>query len=80
MPLYEFRCRTCDTVFTERRPMSRSSDPATCPDGHEDARRVLSVFATAGKGASSSSSSDGAASLSPSAWSGGGCGGGCACH
>ncbi|MCC6438609.1 MAG: zinc ribbon domain-containing protein [Acidimicrobiales bacterium] len=78
MPLYEFRCRTCDTVFTERRPMSRSSDPATCPDGHDDARRVLSVFATAGKGASSSS--DSGAAPSPAAWSGGGCGGGCACH
>lgn len=78
MPLYEFRCRTCDTVFTERRPMSRSSDPATCPDGHDDARRVLSVFATAGKGASSPS--DSSAALSPAAWSGGGCGGGCACH
>ncbi len=77
MPLYEFRCRTCDTVFTERRPMSRSSDPATCPDGHDDARRVLSVFATAGR----SGSTDGGGAISPAAFSGGGgCGAGCGCH
>ncbi len=77
MPLYEFRCRTCDTVFTERRPMSRSSDPATCPDGHDDARRVLSVFATAGR----SASADGGGAISPAAFSGGGgCGSGCGCH
>ena len=39
MPVYEYRCRTCDTVFEARRPMSESSDPATCPDGHDGAVR-----------------------------------------
>ena len=48
MPLYEFRCRTCDTTFELRRPMSEASDPASCPDGHDGAVRLLSVFATAG--------------------------------
>ncbi|MEI8239059.1 MAG: FmdB family zinc ribbon protein, partial [Actinomycetota bacterium] len=28
MPLYEFRCRTCDDTFEVRRPMSEASDPA----------------------------------------------------
>ena len=77
MPLYEYRCRSCDTTFSERRPMSRSSEPATCPDGHPEARRVLSVFATAGR------SSGGADAPAPSFGGGGfggGCGGGCACH
>ncbi len=76
MPLYEFRCRTCDTVFGEQRPMSRSSEPATCPDGHADARRLLSVFATAGKAGASAP----AAGLAPSFGGGGGCcGGHCGC-
>jgi putative FmdB family regulatory protein len=79
MPTYEFRCRTCDAVFEERRPMSEASAPATCPAGHPDAVKLLSVFAsTGGRQTSSVSSSDVAAAMSaPRA---GGCGGGCACH
>jgi putative FmdB family regulatory protein len=65
VPVYEFRCRTCDDVFEVRRPMSESNTPADCPDGHTDTIRVLSVFA----------GSAGAAA-SPAA---GGCGAGCAC-
>jgi putative FmdB family regulatory protein len=76
MPLYEFRCRTCESVFTEQRPMSRSSEPATCPDGHDDARRVLSVFATGGRAMVSA----GAAPAASFGGGGGGCcGGGCGC-
>ncbi|MEQ1700994.1 MAG: zinc ribbon domain-containing protein [Ilumatobacteraceae bacterium] len=73
MPLYEFRCRTCDDTFEVRRPMSESSDPATCPQGHEGAVRLLSVFASVGGGGSSPAP----AAAAPRA--GGGCGGGCAC-
>ena len=72
MPLYEFRCRTCDDTFEVRRPMSQASDPATCPQGHDDAVRLLSVFANVGGGAAPSPS---AASPRPA----GGCGGACAC-
>jgi putative FmdB family regulatory protein len=80
MPTYEFRCRTCDSVFEERRPMSEASAPATCPDGHPDAVKLLSVFAsTGGRQASSVSSSDVATAMSAPRM-GGGCGGGCACH
>jgi putative FmdB family regulatory protein len=75
MPLYEFRCRTCDTTFDLRRPMSEAGDPATCPDGHDGAVRLLSVFATAGVGAGGSPSM--AAAPRPSG--GGCCGGGCGC-
>ena len=72
MPLYEFRCRACDDTFEVRRPMSESSDPATCPQGHEGAVRLLVVFASVGAiGAAAP-----AAAARPS---GGGCGGGCAC-
>lgn len=72
MPLYEFKCRECENTFEVRRPMSEASDPATCPQGHEGAVRLLSVFASVG--------ASGAAAPAPAARpSGGGCGGGCAC-
>ncbi|MDO8390821.1 MAG: zinc ribbon domain-containing protein [Actinomycetota bacterium] len=72
MPLYEFRCRTCDEVFEERRPMSQASEPATCPQGHDGAVRLLSVFASVG-------ASGGAPSSAPAPRPAGGCGGACAC-
>lgn len=73
MPLYEFKCRTCDDTFEVRRPMSEAGDPATCPEGHKGAVRLLSVFASVG--------ASGAASPTPAARpaGGGGCGGACAC-
>ncbi|MEQ8437191.1 MAG: zinc ribbon domain-containing protein [Ilumatobacter fluminis] len=73
MPTYEFRCRTCDDTFEVRRPMSRSGDPATCPDGHDDTARLLSVFARTG------SSSSGPMPVSAMPAGGGCCGGGCGC-
>jgi putative FmdB family regulatory protein len=72
MPVYEYRCRTCDEVFEARRPMSESSASATCPSGHDGAVRLLSVFAAVGGPAGGGS---------PAPASGGGCcGGGCGCH
>ena len=52
--------------------MSEASDPATCPQGHDGAVRLLSVFASVG------ASSGGAPAPAPKA-GGHGCGGGCAC-
>lgn len=71
MPLYEFRCRTCDDTFEVRRPMSESNAPATCPQGHEGAVRLLSVFASVGATGGSAP----ATAPKPA----GGCGGGCGC-
>ena len=71
VPLYEFRCTSCDDTFEVRRPMSQASDPVTCPSGHDGAVRLLSVFASVGAGAP-------AAAPAPSA-GGGGCGSGCGC-
>lgn len=73
MPLYEYRCRTCDETFEERRPMSQASEPALCAQGHE-AVRLLSVFASVG------GSSASAPAPSPAPRPAMGCGGGCACH
>lgn len=46
VPTYEFRCRSCGETFTEARPMAQSSDPATCPGGHDDTVRLLAVAGT----------------------------------
>jgi putative FmdB family regulatory protein len=75
MAVYEYRCSTCTTSFELRRPMSESNNPATCPAGHVGAKRMPSVFASVGGGASGP-----AASASPAPSMGGGCGGHCACH
>lgn len=45
MPIYEYVCDDCETRFEELRSASRMDDPARCPDGHTDGRRVLSTFA-----------------------------------
>ncbi len=68
MPIYEYRCDRCDARFELRRPIADASAAVTCPNGHVGARRLLSVFATAGHSAEPSP---------PPA--GGGCGPGCAC-
>jgi putative FmdB family regulatory protein len=73
MARYDFRCRTCDSLFEVERPMAASSEPAACPDGHIDTVKLLSrisVLAGATPGRM--------AAPAPAA-SGGGCGGGCAC-
>ncbi|MET9625955.1 zinc ribbon domain-containing protein [Lentzea sp. NPDC006480] len=48
MPTYEFRCRTCDDTFELQRPMSESSAPAHCPDGHPDTVKLLSMAGISG--------------------------------
>jgi putative FmdB family regulatory protein len=68
MPIYEYRCSTCDQLFELRRPAAEASAGATCPDGHEGARRMLSRFATVF--GSSGQGDDSRAA--------GGCGAGCA--
>lgn len=74
MPTYEYRCPECDTSFEVRRPMSESSDPVDCPNGHVGARRLLSVFASVGGAAPSAPASNPAPRASH------GCGGGmCGC-
>ena len=68
MPLYDFRCRTCDDTFELRRPMAEADTPAPCPSGHTDTLRLLPVVSLGGRA--------GAPAPAPT----GGCGGGCVCH
>ncbi len=73
MPLYDYRCRTCGTVYEARRSMADADIRSACPAGHEGADRLLPVFAATGFAEASMAGACGA----PVA---GGCGGGCACH
>jgi len=73
MPLYDYRCRTCGTVYEVRRAMADADVPVTCPQGHAGADRLLPVFATTGFAEQPPGGLCGA----PVA---GGCGAGCACH
>jgi putative FmdB family regulatory protein len=73
MARYDFRCRTCGSTFEVERPMAQSSDPASCPDGHDDTVKLLNLVAIGGRAA------PGPAASAPPPMTGGGCCGG-ACH
>jgi len=69
VPRYDYRCRACGATFEVSRPMIQASDPATCPDGHDDTVKLLSTVAVTGRGT--------APTPRPSSGGGGCCGGGC---
>ena len=48
MPIYDFKCPTCDERFEERRSFAEYDNPATCPNGHEGAKRVITSWGTGG--------------------------------
>jgi putative FmdB family regulatory protein len=77
MPIYEYRCPSCDERFEE---LVRSSDPpVACPScGTADVERLLSVFAGVGGSSSAASSSPTPSQVVSSGV--GGCGPGCGCH
>jgi putative FmdB family regulatory protein len=85
VPTYEFRCRTCDAVFEERRPMAEAGDAAECPAGHADTIRLISLFAATRNGNGNGTGSPApvlAGGTRGSGGSGGGgcCGGACGCR
>ena len=54
MPIFEFRCKKCNTTFEE---LLRSSDSSnvTCPNcGGSEIKRLISTFACTGNGGSCS--------------------------
>ncbi len=67
MPLYEFKCRSCEQPFEERLTSYRDIPEVVCPAcGSESVEKLLSLFAT-----------QGCKSASPTnAFSSSGCGGG----
>lgn len=49
MPIYEFKCKSCDHVFDELVPMNTEGDQLKCPAcGTVGARRLVSAFAAHG--------------------------------
>jgi len=70
MAAYDYRCRTCDSVFEVHRSVTAVANGVHCPDGHDEVTRVWSAVAIAG-GASTPAAAPAAAP------SGGCCGGGC---
>jgi putative FmdB family regulatory protein len=66
MPTYAYRCRECTGTFELNRPMSESSTPATCPEGHTDTVKLLTTVALTGSAAAMPSGA-------------GCCGGACGC-
>ena len=65
MPRYDFRCRECGSTFEVSRPMDAASEPAPCPEGHDDTVKLLSTVAVGGL------------SSAPASTGGGCCGGSC---
>jgi len=76
MPRYEYRCRACGDTFELNRPMSESSAPCTCPQGHDDTVKLLSAVAVGGLASGRQAGAPGSAG---GASGGGCCGGACGC-
>jgi putative FmdB family regulatory protein len=74
VPRYEYRCRACGDTFELTRPMSESSAPCTCPQGHHDTVKLLSTVAVGGL-----SGRGPAAGAAGGGGGGGCCGGACGC-
>jgi putative FmdB family regulatory protein len=51
MPTYAYRCRECTETFELNRPMSESSAPASCPEGHRDTVKLLTTISLTGTAA-----------------------------
>ncbi|HKH03919.1 MAG TPA: zinc ribbon domain-containing protein [Acidimicrobiales bacterium] len=75
MPLYDFRCRTCDETFEVRRPMAEADAPVMCSSGHAETVKLLAFAAVGGR------ATDTGAGAGPAPMRGGGgcCGGACGC-
>ncbi len=70
MPIYEYRCKSCDERFEKRVRMSTPVESIDCPEcGEFDAKRLFSMFA----GRTGGSGSLGSYSASSSLGTGGGC-------
>lgn len=92
MPIYEFKCRTCDHVFEDLVPINTDGEGLTCPGcGAVGARRLVSAFAAHGLEnghiavgrkftGGGSKSSEGESSGPAEKVTKSACGPGCACH
>ena len=81
MAAYDYRCRTCESVFEVRRSVTAEANGVRCPDGHDDVARIWSAVAVAVGGAGSAGfSAEPVRSRSAAGRPFGGCcGGACGC-
>ncbi len=70
MAVYEYYCTVCESTFEKLVSMSAATASTQCPEGHEGAKRKLSVVASLGRGDDSM----------PMMGGGCACGGACSCH
>jgi putative FmdB family regulatory protein len=49
MPMYEYKCKKCEVVFSELRQISERTNPISCPECNGKAEVILSAFSQ-GKG------------------------------
>jgi putative FmdB family regulatory protein len=49
MPIYEYECLTCGTIFEKRQSFSDEPE-ADCPQGHKKTRRLIAAPAIVFKG------------------------------
>ena len=57
MPMYEYRCKKCGTVYEKLRRVQDADRDLECPRCHaRDVERLISGFATSGGGCQSTAS------------------------
>jgi putative FmdB family regulatory protein len=80
MPLLEYRCADCGSVFERLVQRTEGAGSAACPDcGQPNGKRLLSVFAVkGGDGAATSEAACAMPGMAPGMGMGG-CGAGCGC-
>ena len=48
MPVYDFRCPSCEARFEVQRSIADFDEPTSCPQGHEGAVRVITTWGVTG--------------------------------
>ena len=64
MPIYEYRCSSCNSKFELLRGLSKASEGTECPRCHSPAERILSTFSSLSRDESGQTSSIGGSSCS----------------
>jgi len=77
MPLYEYRCNDCASVFELLRPMAERSVSAVCPGC--ESRSAMPLISRVAAGPADLDAGLPAADRAAPAGGGGCCGGGCGC-
>jgi len=64
MPIYEYRCSSCNSKFELLRSLSKANEGAQCPRCHSPAERILSTFSSLSRDESGQTTSIGGSSCS----------------